>query len=244
MDFFKLMSEPHAGAFSLFGTVHILLLALSAGIVCLVLHWVSRQTYAAQERVLRCMALLVPVLELSHAVWLCAAGVTEPDKLLPLHLCGMQSVFIPLAVFSRRRCWRDYVYATSLLGGVFALIFQTGVAGYYPLWHFQTLQNIALHLLLILVPLILVLTGRHRPHPARFPVCVLIFLCVAALAGLVDWLGNENYMFLSYPPANTPLVWVYRTLGKGPYLTTAFLLLSGLSFLTHLPFLRRPQEQS
>ena len=237
MDFFKLMSEPHAGAFSLFGATHILLLACSAGIVCLTLHWISHQSYERQERAIQCMAVLVPALELSHAVWLYQAGVKELDKLLPLHLCGMQSVFIPLAVFSRRQCWQDYVYATSVLGGVFALLFQSGVADYYPFWHFQTLQNIALHLLLILVPAALILTGRHRPHPARFPVSAGIFLGVAALAGLVDWLGNENYMFLVYPPLNTPLVWVYRTLGHGGYLATAFLLLAGMSLLIHLPFL-------
>ncbi len=238
LDFFELMSEPHAGAFSLFGTTHILLLFFSAGIICLVLHWVSGQGAARQERAIQSMAVLVPVLEISHAVWLYQAGVKELDKLLPLHLCGMQSVFIPLAVFSRRQYWQDYVYATSVLGGVFALLFQSGVADYYPFWHFQTLQNIALHLLLILVPVSLILTGRHRPHPARFPVSVGIFLGVAVLAGVVDWLGNENYMFLAYPPLNTPLVWVYQVLGHGGYLVVAFLLLAGMSLLLHLPFLR------
>ena len=236
MDFFELIWEPNSAAFSLFGMRHLLILCLSTGIIFALLHWITAQSPQGQERSLRVLAVLVPCLELSHAVWLYLGGVTQVWKLLPLHLCGMQSFFIPLAVFTRKIYWEDYVYATSVLGGVFALVFQSGVADYYPLWHFQTLQNVALHVLLIVIPVAMILTGRHLPDYHRFPVSVGIFLCVAGIAGIVDVIFGENYMFLMQPPMNTPLVGVYRYIGHCGYLVCAFVLLAGASFLTHLPF--------
>ena len=163
-------------------------------------------------------------------------GTTAIVKLLPLHLCGLQCIFIPLAVFTKFTCFRDFVYASSLLGGIFGTVFPAGVAGYYPAWSFQTLQTFALHGLLIFVPLALISAGWHRPDPRRFPRVLCIFLMAALVVGIVDRVFGENYMFLFAAPENTPLEWIYNAFGRGIYLACAFVLLAGASFLIHLPF--------
>ena len=88
-------------------------------------------------------------------VWLFLLGEGDWVKLLPLHLCGLQVLFIPLAVFTRSEALRSYVWATSILGGITAIVYPAGIVGTYPFFLFQTFQSFALHLLLILVPILM-----------------------------------------------------------------------------------------
>lgn len=234
--FFARADYPDPQAFSLFSTEHLALLSVLAVCIAAGLYALKRMPPASAEKVIYAAAVLEPVLELSHSVWMYWTGTTELVKLLPLHLCGLQSLFIPLAVFTGFTCFRDFVYASSLLGGIFGTVFPAGVAGYYPLWSFQTLQTFALHGLLIFVPLALIRTGRHRPDPRRFPRVLCIFLLAVLAVGSIDCAFGENYMFLYAAPENTPLEWIFDTFGRGVYLACAFVLLAGISFAIHLPF--------
>lgn len=236
MGFFERSDMPRPDAFPLLGVRHILLLLLLTGCITAGLLLIRRLKPSQAQHVLHGAAILVPLLELSHSVWLYLTGTTSLIKLLPLHLCGLQSLFIPLAVFTKFTCFRDFVYATSLLGGIFGTVMPAGVADYYPLLSFQTLQTFALHGLLIFVPLAMILCGQHRPSIQRFPRVLCIFLLAAFVVGMVDQMYGENYMFLCAPPAGTPLVWIFDTFGRGIYLGCTFVLLVGASLLIHLPF--------
>lgn len=236
MGFFERSNAPNPGAFPLLGFRHVLLLLVLAGCLIAGLSWIRQLQPTQAQRALYGAAILVPTLELSHSVWLYLTGTTELIKLLPLHLCGLQSLFIPLAVFTKFTCFRDFVYATSLLGGIFGTVMPSGVADYYPLWSFQTLQTFALHGLLIFVPLAMIVCGKHRPSVQRFPRVLCLFLLAALVVGIVDRVFGENYMFLFAAPAGTPLVWIFNTFGRGVYLGCTFVLLAGASFLIHLPF--------
>ena len=105
---------------------HILLLLLLTGCITAGLLLIRRLKPSQAQHVLHGAAILVPLLELSHSVWLYLTGTTSLIKLLPLHLCGLQSLFIPLAVFTKFTCFRDFVYATSLLGGIFGTVMPAG----------------------------------------------------------------------------------------------------------------------
>jgi len=224
----------------MFGAEHLFILTVAAVSVVMLLRWTERLPPSKARLVLCWAAVLVPTLEFGHSAWLYATGCKRLVKLLPLHLCGVQSIFIPLAVFTDRDLFKDFIYATSMLGGIFGILFPAGVADYYPAWSYQTIQTVLLHSLLIFVPIALIRTGRHRPDPHRFPRVMLLFLCLALVVGAVDAFFGENYMFLFAPPAGTPLVWVFDTFGRQIYLLITFLLLAGVSFLIHLPFVDTP----
>ncbi len=236
-DFFMRCSEPHQHAFSLFGAGHIFLLLLTVLGLSLLLHWTKHTSAKTRRRLLYAAGILVPTLELSHSVWMYFTGTTRLVELLPLHLCGLQSLFIPLSIFTPFACFKDFVFATSLLGGIFGTVFPAGIAGYYPLFSFQTIQTFLLHALLIYVPLALILTGAHQPHPRHFPRVLCLFLAVVFVVGYIDFHFGQNYMFLYGAPDGTPLVWVLDTFGRQIYLLVTFLLLAGISFCIHLPFI-------
>lgn len=113
-------------------------------------------------------------------VWLFLLGEGYWVKLLPLHLCGLQVLFIPLAVFTRSEALRSYVWATSILGGITAIVYPAGIVGTYPFFHFQTFQSFALHLLLILVPILMFLCDGYAPSIKQLP-SVTVILSLGAL---------------------------------------------------------------
>ena len=229
--------------FSLFGWEHILLLAAVAAALFFGLRGIAFLEHSRAEQVIRTAAVCVPVLEFTHTIWLYLTGTTSIIKLLPLHLCAMQSIFIPLAVFTGKRCFYEFIYATSILGGFFGILLPSGVAGCYPLWHYQTLQTALLHALLMFIPLALIRIKVFRPDIRNFPKLLLIFLCVALAAAAVDFGFGENYMFLRQAPEGTPLVWIYDTFGHAGYLCITFLLLAALSLSLYLPFLKRKKQK-
>lgn len=238
-DFFMRCNQPHPHPFSLFGIQHIFLLMLLALALFFLLRWTKHAPAKTRRKLLWTAGILVPALELSHSIWLYLTGTTNLIKLLPLHLCGLQSLFIPLSVFTPFTCFQDFVYATSLLGGIFGTVFPAGIADYYPMFSFQTIQTFLLHGLLIYVPLALIVSGAHRPNLHRFPRVLCIFLLVVFVVGYVDFRFGENYMFLYEAPSGTPLVWLFETFGRQIYLLVTFLLLAGASFCIHLPFAHR-----
>ncbi len=200
-DFFMRCDTPHPQAFSMLDTGHVFLLLVSLLVLSLLLFWTAHAPKRTQRRLLYAAGVLVPLLELSHSVWMYLTGTTRLVQLLPLHLCGLQSLFIPLSIFTRFSVFKDFVFATSLLGGIFGTVLPAGVADYYLLFSFQTIQTIMLHGLLIYVPLAQILSGRHRPDLRRFHHVLCLFLAVVFVVGFIDFHFDQNYMFIYVPLA-------------------------------------------
>ena len=228
----------------MFGARHVAVIVLMVLAILRALKWVSELPQEKSWRVIQAAAIAEPLLEAVHTVWLYGCGQTQLVKLLPLHLCSMQCIFIPLAIFSRKQALWGYLYATAVLGGLCGVIFPAGVADVYPLWHFQSIQTVLLHSLLVFIPLALIATGRFQPSVRGFWQALLIFLPVAAVAALVDVAFGENYMFILAPPDGTPLVWIFEAFGHGPYLVITFALIAAMSFSIHLPFYYRQRKQA
>ena len=143
-----------------------------------------------------------------------ALGLDVPDRhhtpcpaASPASVRSAKSVY-PALDLHAIPVFKDFVFATSLLGGIFGTVLPAGVADYYPLFSFQTIQTIMLHGLLIYVPLAQILSGRHRPDLRRFHHVLCLFLAVVFVVGFIDFHFDQNYMFLFAPPEGTPLVLV------------------------------------
>lgn len=221
--------------FHQFDSDHLLLMLCVAVAIHTGLRIVKKQTPEQAERTVKRAAVAVPVVEGIHTIWLYLCGQTNWVKLLPLHLCAMQSFFIPLAVFSKNKVLREFVYCTSILGGICAIVFPVGVAETYPMIHFQTIQTMVLHGLLIFVPLALIVSGQFMPDKKNYGKVVLVLLCAATVAAGVDFATGENYMFLNYAPLGTPLFLIFKLFGKRAYLGCTFLLGAAAVRLMYVP---------
>ena len=187
-------------AYGFLSPLHILEILMIPLSLFWLIRWTRTHSRQTARQLLYGMAIAVPLLELMRILWLVWLGEGYWVTLLPLHLCGLQVFFIPLAVFSRSLPLRSYVWATSILGGITAIVYPAGIVGTYPFFHFQTFQSFALHLLLILTPVLMFLADDYSPRLSQLPSVIAILGGSALCAFAVDWIWGQNYMFLREVP--------------------------------------------
>lgn len=184
------------------------------------------------RRLMQGLTIAVPLLELSRIAWLITVGETSWVKLLPLHLCGLQVLFLPLAVFTRLPVMKEYVWSTSILGGITAIVVPAGIVGTYPFFHFQTIQSFLLHLCLILIPILMLCTVDFHPRLAQLPQVAGVLAAGALTALTVDWIWDQNYMFLrEIPPVPIIQQWFSWFGYPGYWLMMAAAVLLGCAVL-------------
>lgn len=227
---------PKKYVFDNFGIEHILSVVMIFALIVLFLLKLKKVNAKLQNLIIKICAICVPILEISHNIWLAIYNNASFKELLSLHLCGMQMYFIPLAVFTNILVFKDFIFATSILGGIFAIIFPSGVAGNYPFWHFQTLQTFLYHGLLIFIPLAIIVTSNYRPTIKRFYAVFNTFVLIATIALFVDLKFGENYLFLVTSPDMPLLRNIQTNYGTLPYLIFTFFALLFICISIHLPF--------
>lgn len=236
-NFFDFYTKiPKESAMKNFGFQHISCIIIIFMLIYICLKFLKKSSCKVQNIVIKVSAIFVPILELSHNIWLYLCADASLPELLSLHICGMQMYFIPLAVFTKALIFKDFVFASSVLGGFLAIVFPSGITDTYPLWHFQTLQTFAYHALLIFVPVAILLTTDYRPTLKRFHKVLLLFFGIAGLAFIVDIIWNQNYLFLVTAP-DMPLLHNMQIMyGTPTYLIFTFFALLFCCILIHLPF--------
>lgn len=232
-------SIPQEKVFHYFDLTHLCAIAVVSILLFWLVNMVRKLSAMRVERILRGAAILLPLVEITRIIWVFCAGDTQLVKLLPLHLCGMQIFYIPLAVFTKSLALKEFVCSTSLLGGIAAILSPSGIAETYPFFHFQTLQSITLHMILIFVPLVMIYCQGFHPNIRNMPKVMCFLTATAVPAAVVDYFWGENYMFLLEPPLGTPLVDIFEKYGHGFYLIVLFLMMCLAIFLTYLPSLWR-----
>ena len=227
---------PNKYVFTNFGIDHICAILITFLTIFIGLILLKILSSNNQKNTIKILALLVPIVEITHNIWLYFVNNAKIVELLSLHLCGLQMYFIPLAVFTKVIVFKDFIFATSILGGIFGIIFPSGVSGSYPIWHFQTIQTFIYHGLLILVPLAILFTTDYRPTLTRFHKVVGLFLIIAFVDLYVDLTFNQNYLFLVTSPEMPLLRNIQLNYGTLPYLIFTFFALLFICICIHIPF--------
>jgi len=233
-DFFTRI--PREYAFKNFGFEHISTIIIIFLFIAFALVLLRKFSDTNRRNIIKACAILVPIVEISHNIWLYIVHKSSIVELLSLHLCGMQMYFIPLAVFTKFKTFKDFIFATSILGGFFGIVFPSGISDTYPFWHFQTLQTFLYHGLLIFVPIALLITTDYKPTLKRFHKVLGLFAIIAILALSVDLIFDQNYLFLRTAPDMPLLHNMQITYGTIPYLIFTFFALLAICILIHLPF--------
>lgn len=238
--------EPGFGRFSFAHLAVLFFGALLTGLLCM--YCLPRPR--AARSLSRQAALLLFLTELARAALLLSQGLYDRGR-LPLHLCTLSVYLCFFHSLCRRPLLGQFLYAFSLPGAAFAMIFPDWAQ--YPLWHFSSLSSFLIHFLLVLYPLLSLAAGDIRPDIRRLPGCIVLMLCFALPVMAVNSLLGTNYMFLSRPPAGTPLE-LFAFLGPRAYLLgfiplalLSWLLLYGkqlMNFRLHLKGLGEIEENS
>jgi hypothetical integral membrane protein (TIGR02206 family) len=227
-----LAADYHGPPFELFGTGHLISLAL-LGVLALALLRLRGRGEIARRRVRYGLALSMVVAELSWHWWSFElAGNWHLSTMLPLHLCSALVWIGVYTLFSLDAIAYEFVYFFGIGGPLQAII--TPDAGQYGLPHFRAVQTLTSHGLLIIAALYLTVVEGLRPSPRSVPRVILGTAAYMGVVTVVNLAVGGNYMFTLHKPATASLL---DALGPWPWYLVPMILLGSLNcLLLYLPF--------
>ncbi|MBR2937311.1 MAG: YwaF family protein [Oscillospiraceae bacterium] len=184
---------------------HLLFVGLLLTTMTVLAIWLGKRNRCAtpeqKNKVMVAAALLIDGLELFKIILLCfRAESAEPILYnLPLFLCSIQLIAIPLAAFSKgqtKEAALDFVCIFGILGAVFGTIGAGQNYNAYPVLSFDNVVSGVTHCISGFASLYLMFAkaaGMKREN-MHITYCILLAFCVAAY--IANVLIPYNYMFL------------------------------------------------
>lgn len=175
---------------------------------------------ADKNRVLIVTAILIDAIELFKIVMSC---IIQSDamywtNLLPLFLCSIQLIAIPMAAFSKGRIKEaslDFVTIFGLLGAIMGTYCAGNNYAAYPVISFDNVVSGITHTMSGFASLYIMISGMIDMKKKNIPItiCILGGFCVAAY--IANIFTDCNYMFLTRGDG-TPYDIVYNLVGGNP----------------------------
>ena len=193
--------------------------------------WLGRRNRGRTEKEQNCVliwaALLIDGLELIKIAIACwsshAGGYPWYEGILynlPLFLCSIQLIALPLAAFTHGRLKAaavDFVAVFGLLGAVLGTIGAAQNYNCYPVLGFDNMVSGFTHTISGFAALYLLVAGMAPLSRRTFPVTLGILLGFCGVAYGVNHLIDYNYMFLMAGDG-TPYDILYNLVGGSPLL--------------------------
>ena len=137
---------------------------------------------------------------------------------LPLFLCSIQLIVIPLAAFSKgklREASLDFVFIFGILGAVLGTIGAAQNYNAYPVLSFPNVVSGITHTISGFASLYIVISGMTSMKFKNLPILLIILTAFCVTAYVANVLLEYNYMFLMSHDG-TPYVMFYDLVGGHP----------------------------
>ncbi|MBE6529065.1 MAG: hypothetical protein E7680_00465 [Ruminococcaceae bacterium] len=174
---------------------------------------------ARKNRVLIVAAILMDSLEIFKIVILCLRG-DDPIRTillnLPLFMCSIQLISLPLAAFTRGRLKAaalDFVFIFGILGAVFGTYFAGQNYACYPVLSLDNVFSGVTHTIAGFASLYIAVSGMLRMEKRNIFITFSIITGFCAAALVADYTIPYNYMFLKGGDG-TPYDIFYKMLGE------------------------------
>ncbi len=154
----------------------------------------------SKNKVLIWAAILIDGFELIKIIVNCSIdGIEAMRTMLPLFLCSIQLITIPLAAFSRGRVKEaalDFVMTLGIIGGVFGTVGAAQNYNAYPVLSMPNVVSAITHCISVFASLYIMISGMISMKKRNIGITygILTFFCIAAY--IVNHLIDYNYMFL------------------------------------------------
>ncbi len=177
---------------------------------------------AAKNRVLIWAAILIDSIELFKIIFICIRSADAMKWLyeLPLFLCSIQLIAIPIAAFSRGRIKQaalDFVLIFGILGAVLGTYAAGNNYGSYPVLGFDNVVSGITHSIAGFSSLYIAISGMASMKKKNIPITFAILLSFCGCAMIANRLVDYNYMFLIRGDG-TPYDVLYNMVGGHPIL--------------------------
>ena len=233
---------------------HLLFVGILLSAMTILAIWLGKKNRNAlpeqKNKVMIAAALLIDGLELFKILILCLRSESLEPILynLPLFLCSIQLIAIPLAAFSKGRTQEaalDFVCIFGILGAVFGTIGAGQNYNAYPVLSLDNVVSGLTHCISGFASLYIMFAGMAQMKRENVALCygILMFFCVAAY--IADILIPYNYMFLMAGDG-TPYDILYNLVNGSPVLYPILVVLLFIIYITLFYYLvsvvRRKQQ--
>lgn len=220
---------------SLFSIQHILAVAMVVCMWCIVTILFKDKSEVKKWRMLILTSLLLPLTEGAQVLWYNAVGKFSWGYTLPLHLCSLMCIILPIMTITRSRLLMEYSYAMGLAPAFMALL--TPDVFYYPTFSFIYIQTILVHGIICFIPVFMVFGMGFRPDIRSLPKTIAILIAFALMIIPVNKITNGNYFFLRFPAPGSLMEIFAGHVGYQWYLIPTFILGCVLWAVLYFPFL-------
>lgn len=208
--------------------------------------------YPIKNRVLIVAAILIDAFEIFKIVLLCFRSHDAMHWIyeLPLFLCSIQLITIPLAAFSKgrvREAALDFVFIFGLLGAVLGTYGAGQNYGCYPVLSFDNVVSGITHSISGFCALYIAISGMAGMKKRNIPITFLIIAFFCAAAYIADRLIPYNYMFLIRGDG-TPYDIIFNAVNGSPVLypivvVGLFIIYIALFYAVYYLFKNKKKEQ-
>ncbi|MCX7773090.1 MAG: TIGR02206 family membrane protein [Clostridia bacterium] len=218
----------------LFSPQHLMTLTIILAVWVTLILLLRKRSFEARRKFLHSLCFSLPVLELSRIIWFVAIGHFSFGDSLPLHLCGLMCILMPLMAVTEHPILKEYAFAVGFAPAVIALL--TPDVWDYPAISFQYIQSMTVHGVISFIPVFMVFAMGYKPDIRKLPRVIGLVLVFALIMVPVDLLTNGNYFFLFKAPPGTPIEVFDKLVGWPWYILPTFLLGCVLWGICYLPF--------
>ena len=240
-----------------FSWQHIVFVTTLVVIMAALAIWLGLRNRHRDERVknkvLIIAALAIDGFELWKIILLCFRSGDPWDWLytLPLFLCSIQLITIPLAAFSKgrlREAALDFVFIFGLLGALLGTYAAGNNYGSYPVLSFDNVVSGITHCISGFATLYIGISGMASMKKRNIFISfsILLSFCVAALIANIAL--DYNYMFLTRGDG-TPYDILYNLVGGNPIIYPIiviglFILYITVFYLIYMRLSKKKEEKN
>lgn len=157
--------------------------------------------FAQKNRVLQAAAIVLDGAEIIRIIIVCIRSGDIGDVLynLPLFLCSIQLISVPLAAFSKGRIKEaalDFVCIFGMLGAILGTYLAGNNYSVYPVLSFDNVASAITHTVAGFAALYLMICGMASMKKQNIWIAVVIFLSFCVAAYIANLFTGGNYMFL------------------------------------------------
>jgi len=173
--------------------------------------WLSRKNrkrdFMAKLKVVKVAAILIDGFELTKLILFAAMEENLRVLLsyLPLFLCSIPLIVLPVAAFSRGRVQKaslDFMVLFGMIAAVLGTYMAANIYSVFPVLHFQPVVSLITHMISGFAGLYILLSGLATFEKKNSGITIAILGAFMATAAIVNVLNRQigaqsNYMFLS-----------------------------------------------
>lgn len=182
----------------------------------------KNKNYQKKNFVLIVCAILIDGFEIVKIIIECirAQSISHLAQLLPLFLCSIQLIAIPMAAFCRGRIKEaclDFVLTFGILGAVFGTIGAAQNYGTYPVFSMDNVFSAITHSISGFASLYIAISGMISLKKKNLYITLGILGGFSVIAYIANIFLGTNYMFLMRDDG-TPYFIFYNMVGGSPVL--------------------------